>query len=915
MQGHDDSGRGGTRGDLLIPPGSYAYFQSTQNGSISTKVGPTNVPSSGNENPIKFDPQSRRFTSCTPDQAMQTTIRAGENDYIILENPCLQGGELVFPGTNKDKLPENGLEMGRRVVVHGPVSFALWPGQVATVVEGHALRTNEYLELRVYDAEAAKKNWSEASVVAASATTDTGGQGGGQGGSGGEDDQNAGSADATSADKAGAAVVSGEVPDLRVGQRLIIKGTDVSFYMPPSGIQVVSSDGDRTYVRSAVSLELLEYTILVDESGDKRFVQGPAVVFPEPTETFFTKNDTRKFRAIELQEQAGLHLKALKDFTDEGGKQRKAGDEYFVTGKERPIYYPREEEAIVPYAEGERVHYAVAVPKGEGRYVMEKDSGEIDTRTGPEMLLCDPTDEVIVRRILTDRQCEDWYPGNDAARRYNASLRSIQEAAGSARSDVVSDSVTRRAATKGVSSLRSIARRGEGLESLAYAAAGEESFGAAEEAGSAVLEEFERRGNFTQPKSITLDTKFEGVPTIELWTGYAVMVVNKSGDRRIEVGPTTLLLDYDESLEIMELSTGKPKSTDTLLRTVYLRVQNNKVSDVIEVETSDHVRVKVKVSFRVNFAESNPNNAEDKTDYKTRWFATENYVKLLCDHVRSVLKGEVKKHSISEFYATATATIRDILLGKRAEGTGRPGMFFDENGMHVVDVEVLATDIEDREISALLIGAQREAVESNIKVAAAKRQLETTTSMEDMARQEATAREATKKHAHDLQLAEFQRDLTRSLDRIRSELETHQSNKEVIEARIANGDIEAQAELVREKARHDQLIEQKKAEQEIELAKLKAEVDAVKERFGALDDSNLPEMLAVLSREDMLTRIATASSWQTVIGGQSLDDALGGIFGPDSPVAKMLATLKAGSSIAPAVIGSSRTAARAGSED
>ena len=38
-------------------------------------------------------------------------------------------------------------------------------------------------------------------------------------------------------------------------------------------------------------------------------------------------------------------------------------------------------------------------------------------------------------------------------------------------------------------------------------------------------------------------------------------------------------------LEVMELSTGKPKNTDALMKTVYLRTKNNKVSDIVAVET------------------------------------------------------------------------------------------------------------------------------------------------------------------------------------------------------------------------------------------------------------------------------------------------------------------------------------------
>lgn len=57
-------------------------------------------------------------------------------------------------------------------------------------------------------------------------------------------------------------------------------------------------------MRNAVTLERLEYCILLDEDGNKRFIEGPDVVFPEPTERFVEKNGFRKFKAIELNESA-----------------------------------------------------------------------------------------------------------------------------------------------------------------------------------------------------------------------------------------------------------------------------------------------------------------------------------------------------------------------------------------------------------------------------------------------------------------------------------------------------------------------------------------------------------------------------------------------------------------------------------
>ena len=98
--------------------------------------------------------------------------------------------------------------------------------------------------------------------------------------------------------------------ELTVGKLLIIKGTDVSFYIPPTGVGVVP-EAEGRYAREAMTLERLEYCILVDQNGKKRYERGPQVVFPEPTEAFLEKNGRRKFRAVELNEIQGLHIKVI----------------------------------------------------------------------------------------------------------------------------------------------------------------------------------------------------------------------------------------------------------------------------------------------------------------------------------------------------------------------------------------------------------------------------------------------------------------------------------------------------------------------------------------------------------------------------------------------------------------------------
>lgn len=240
-----------------------------------------------------------------------------------------------------------------------------------------------------------------------------------------------------------------------------------------------------------------------------------------------------------------------------------------------------------------------------------------------------------------------------------------------------------------------------------------------------------RGTSYTKPRTITLDNKYDGVVTIDVWTGYAINVVSKSGKREVVVGPTTKLLDYDETLEVLELSTGRPKTTDNLIKTAYLRVDNNKISDLIKVQTKDFVDVQIKVSYCVDFLE----------DYKDKWFSVENYVKYMCDRERSLLKREAKKYTIEEFYANASDIVRNICLNLPAEDEdresecGRTGRLFKENGMLVHDVEVLSIAV-DSDVARILESHQEEMIRKCLDLSDATKKMEIVTKLAEYEKKE-----------------------------------------------------------------------------------------------------------------------------------------------------------------------------------
>lgn len=628
--------------DLTLAENEYCFLQSRTNGVIKTYSGPITMTISAQETLVYFDEKTKTFKETNDfSKAKHINIIIPESWYCILKNPA---PDNVHPESAK-AMASPGLRIGKKVNIVGNDSFSLFPGQMARVIQGHRIRTNQYLLARIYDVDSLKD------------------------------------------------IPEGE--DYYNGKLLVIKGTDTPFYIPPTGIEVIPVENNPAmgYVRDAVTLERLEYCILKDEDGNKSYKNGPDVVFPKPTESFVTSpKGGFIFRAIELSPISGIYVKVIAEYKDDDGTVHPVGEELFITGNDQMIYYPRPEHAVINY-DNKMMHHAIAIPEGEGRYIMNRLTGEISTVRGPRMYLPDPRTEVVVKRKLSQKQCELWYPGNTDALEYNLSL-SEKSVENNPRKGTVAD-----------------------LDAYAFSTLTSTNSTLANLEAKANIS---RGTSYTKPRTITLDNKFEGVVSIDVWTGYAVNVISKDGTRKVVCGPQTILLDYDQTLETLELSTGRPKTTDKLIKTVFLRHENNKVSDLINIETKDFVKATVKVSYCVDF---DPN-------FMDKWFSVENYVKYMCDRERALIKRAAKEYTIEEFWQNYSDIVRNIAIDFSEETASKPhmGRVFPENGMYVHDCEVLSIEVES-DIEEMLIEHQHETVRQNLKLVSAQKEADVAKAM------------------------------------------------------------------------------------------------------------------------------------------------------------------------------------------
>ena len=765
--------------DLVLSTNEFVFIQSKTNGQIKTYTGPIMVTISAQESMVVFNSKTKRFEETGDfEKARQIFTSAPEGWYVVLKNPAK---DSTHPDAAKAmNSPE--LNIGKKINVAGPCSFSLYPGQMTKVIQGHRLRSNQYLIARVYDADAASK--SVATIVDAE-----------------------GKEVETTATK------------YFVGQLLVIKGTEVSFYMPPTGIEVIADNGE--YVRDAVTLERLEYVILKDESGSKRYVSGPSVVFPEPTETFVESGNKKGgviFRALELSPISGIYVKVIADYV-ENKVEHKTGEELFITGNDQMIYYPRPEHALIQY-DGKYMHHAIAIPEGEGRYVLNRLTGDIKTVTGPAMYLPDPRTEVVVKRKLSKRECELFYPGNREVLEYNQGLSEIatEKLARSGKANAITDAIN-----------------------CAYSTANATDSLAIFEATANIS----RGVSYTKPRTITLDTKYDGVVSIDVWTGYAVCVVSKSGKREVVVGPATRLLNYDETLQPISTSEGD---------TVFLKLNNNKITDIINAQTSDYVDVQVKLTYNVDF------NGD-----KSKWFEVDNYTRFVTDYMRNAIKIAIKDYDIQNFYADSTAIIRTEVLD---EETGVHT--FKNNGAVITDVEVVSVSVE-RSVAELLEQHQEEILSKSLELADADAKMQVVTALAEVEKKEADLAAANKLYKLELD-QKFKEEQLSKEEAIKAKLRAaaeaeNKAKADMQEVLAAIND----ATIAREKAQRDAEIEYQKSLAKIEEDKQKAYAATVVEMLGAIQPG-LIEAIQGQTNAELANGIASSVAPYAIGNGKDVSE-------------------------------------------
>eukprot|EP00463_Aulacantha_scolymantha_P003264 TRINITY_DN409_c0_g1_i5.p1 TRINITY_DN409_c0_g1~~TRINITY_DN409_c0_g1_i5.p1 ORF type:complete len:354 (+),score=70.26 TRINITY_DN409_c0_g1_i5:258-1319(+) len=156
------------------------------------------------------------------------------------------------------------------------------------------------------------------------------------------------------------------------------------------------------------------------------------------------------------------------------------------------------------------------------------------------------------------------------------------------------------------------------------------------------------------------------------------------------------MLEPDEEFTIVSLSGGIPKKPGEIV-SFCLHLGPDFMRDRVIVETSDHARLKLQLSYNWKFQIS----ADCKEEEKRQIFSVRDFIGDTCKNIASRVRGRVASIPFEQFHTDSSDIIREAVFGKKEGVTGR-NLLFSQNLLKVTNVDIQSVaPVEQRTRDAL----------------------------------------------------------------------------------------------------------------------------------------------------------------------------------------------------------------------
>jgi major vault protein len=342
----------------------------------------------------------------------------------------------------------------------------------------------------------------------------------------------------------------------------------------------------------------------------------------------------------------------------------------------------------------------------------------------------------------------------------------------------------------------------------------------------------------------------------------------KEKKARVVFGPELVMLGPDEQFTQLSLSGGKPKKPNQI-RSLCLLLGPDFCTDVIVVETADHARLQLQLSYNWHFEVKN----KDDPNEAAMLFSVPDFVGDACKAIASRIRGSVASVQFDDFHKNSAKIIRASVFGIDDNRKVRDKFMFSQNNLIITSIDIQSVEPVDQRT--------RDSLQKSVQLA-----IEITTNS-----QEAAAR-------HEAERLEQEAKGRLERQKITDEAEAERSRKELLELQANSAAVESTGQA---KAEAQSRAEAAKIEGEaaVEQAKLKAEAMKIEAEAELLRLSHAREAEIIYQREQNELEINKTRELAEIETGKfkNMVDAIGtttlqaiATAGPDMQV-KMLQAL------------------------
>ena len=655
----------------------------------------------------------------------------------------------------------------------------------------------------------------------------------------------------------------------RAGDEWMFEGPDT--YIPRIEVDVVQTVKAQI-IKANTALKLRARARFTDRSSIGREVGEEWLVRQDGAYLPAVEEDVLGFvDAKVLTEKDALHLEAVRSFTDGLGKPRRAGEQWLITYKDTATHIPHVYEKILADvsvttlsnrqfcvvvdpvgADGKNRFGEQEIRRGEASFFLHP--GE-RLRNGVENIIVLANDEALLLRAIESfkdgatarKPGEKWMIRGPAEY-----IPPVQVSVLERRQAIPLDE------NEGIYVRDETTGKVRAVMGEAYLLKENESLWSKEL--PAIVEELLWRPNGIKHTIKDTDTSKAAardktrVVRFNVQHNAAVQLYDyKEKKPRIVFGPDLVMLAPDEEFTVLSISGDKPKIPN-IVKSLQLFLGPDFSSDYVIVETSDHARLQLKLSYNWRFEvdRSTPEAA-------ARIFSVPDFVGDMCKAVASRVRGAVAAEDFDSFHRHSARIIRAAVFGVDENGKICDKFKFTANNLVITNIDIQAVEPTDSKTRDSLQQSVQLAIEITTKSQEAtarhdneRKDQEAKGKLERQKLEDKVEAEKAKRNWLELQ-AESEgiqacgQAVAEAKARAEANLIEAESEAKQAELRAQAFRIAAEAELAQLKAKQNAEMEYKKRTNELELHKARELADIEANKLAQIMEAIGPETIVAIA--------------------------------------------------------------------